>query len=53
MHGFHAAAATREPAWTAPVDRKTALKLVGSGFVLLASAAWLRPSTVKADHDGT
>jgi hypothetical protein len=53
MHGIHVHAATRKPAWIAPVDRKTALKVMGGCFALLAGAPRLEPSVVKADHDGT
>jgi hypothetical protein len=53
MHGIHVHAATRKRAWIAPVDRKTAIKVLSGGLVLLASAPRLRPIAVKADHDGT
>jgi hypothetical protein len=53
MNGVHVEAMTRELPWNAAINRKTALKVVGGCFALLASAPRLRPIAVKADHDGT
>lgn len=53
MNGVHVETVTRERPWNASVDRKTALKVMGGCFVLLAGAPRLEPSAVKAHHDGT
>ncbi|MGH2617597.1 MAG: hypothetical protein ACRDJC_20380 [Thermomicrobiales bacterium] len=53
MQGTNLDAVTRKPARSVPIDRKTALKILGGSLALLTSARLPRPSTVMADHDGT